>query len=193
MSISAVVIALRILSLLAFAGPMSLLATPRRLASGTRQHRRRRERAPVVANVVSFALFLLLLLASPSRAASPTALLPAIAGSLLSVMGAALVVRSRAVLGAAWSLVADADQDTGLITAGPYGLVRHPIYLGFALLTLGQATAFGSWPALIIVLLAVLPTLAWRGHVEEKLLGHIFGERYSEYRRRTRMIIPHLL
>jgi protein-S-isoprenylcysteine O-methyltransferase Ste14 len=192
-TMSAAVVALRILSLLAFAGPMSLLATSRHRGAGTRERRSSRERAPVAANIASIVLFLASLLLSPSTAASPTSLLPAMSGSLLSVAAAALVVRSRAELGAAWRLVADADQSTGLITAGPYGLVRHPMYLGFALLTLGQATAFGSWPALLIVLLAVLPTLAWRAHVEEKVLSDTFGERYADYRRRTRMIVPYLL
>jgi Phospholipid methyltransferase len=47
--------------------------------------------------------------------------------------------------------VPKADQGTGLVTTGPYRLVRHPIYLGLALLAMGEALAFGSWPALMIV------------------------------------------
>ena len=84
-------------------------------------------------------------------------------------------------------------QGTGLITTGPYRLVRHPIYLGLAIIALGQALAFASWPALTIVLSAIVPTFAWRARTEEKLLGRIFGERYAVYRQRTRMIIPYLL
>ena len=86
-----------------------------------------------------------------------------------------------------------ADQGTGLVTTGPYRLVRHPIYLGLALLAMGQALAFASWPALMIVLCGIVPTFAWRARAEEKLLNGTFGERYAAYRQRTRMIIPHLL
>ena len=32
-----------------------------------------------------------------------------------------------------------AGQETGLVTTGPFRLVRHPIYLGFALLTMGES------------------------------------------------------
>ena len=122
-----------------------------------------------------------------------TALLLASSGSLLAVAGVALVVRSRAELGPAWSFVPKADQGTGLVTTGPYRLVRHPIYLGLALLAMGQALAFGSWPALLIVLFGIVPTFAWRACAEEKLLSRAFGERYAVYRQRTKMIIPYLL
>ena len=116
----------------------------------------------------------------------------ALSGCLLALAGAALVLRSRASLGPAWSFVPKADQRTGLVTTGPYRLVRHPIYLGFALLAMGEALAFGSWPAFFIVLFGIFPTFAWRARAEEKLLSRTFGERYEVYRKRTKMIIPQL-
>jgi protein-S-isoprenylcysteine O-methyltransferase Ste14 len=84
---------------------------------------------------------------------------------------------------------------SGLIVIGVLSLVlvRHPIYLGFALLVIGQALAFANWPALMIVLFGIVPTFAWRARAEEKLLSRTFGERYEVYRQRTKMIIPHLL
>ncbi|HUG21544.1 methyltransferase family protein [Piscinibacter sp.] len=117
----------------------------------------------------------------------------ALSGCLLALAGATLVLRSRAELGPAWSLVPKADQGTGLVTTGPYRLVRHPIYLGLTLVAMGQALAFGSWPALSIVLSTIVPTFAWRARAEEKLLSRTLGERYGVYRQRTKMIIPHLL
>jgi protein-S-isoprenylcysteine O-methyltransferase Ste14 len=99
-------------------------------------------------------------------------------------------VRSRAALGPAWSFVPKADQGTELVTTGPYRLVRHPIYFG--LFALGEALAFGSWPAVTIVLSGIAPTFAWRARAEEKLLSRTFGDRYAAYRQRTRMIIPYL-
>ena len=86
-----------------------------------------------------------------------------------------------------------ADAGTGLITSGPYRLVRHPIYLGISLLALGEALAFGSWPACLVVLSGIVPTFVWRAQAEETLLMRAFGERYEHYRQRTKMIIPHFL
>lgn len=188
----ALIIALRIVALFAFAGPMLLPGTRRREGSKPRERGSGRERAPVVANFASFVLFLVALVAFQSSVAAPQALLLAASGSLLSVAGAFLVRRSRAELGSAWSLVADADQRTGLVTTGPYEIVRHPIYLGLVLLAMGQAIAFGSWPGLAIVLVGVVPTLAWRARVEERVLRHTFGEPYGEYQGRTRSMIPYL-
>jgi protein-S-isoprenylcysteine O-methyltransferase Ste14 len=90
-------------------------------------------------------------------------------------------------------LVPNAGESTGLVTTGPYRLVRHPIYLGLALYAVGEALAFGSWPALAIALGGIVPTFAWRARAEETLLGLTFGERYDAYRQRTKLIVPYLL
>ena len=147
----------------------------------------------MVANVSAVGLFLGSLLILSGSSEGSMALPLALSGCLLALAGVALVLRSRAELGSAWSFVPKADRGTGLVTTGPYRLVRHPIYLGFALLATGQALAFGSWPALVIVLFGIVPTFAWRARAEEKLLSRAFGERYAVYHKRTKMIIPYLL
>lgn len=190
---STLVIVLRIVSLLVFAGPMLLAATGRCGRPTTRKHQSGSDRAPLVANLVAVGLYLPSLLVFSGSPAGSTALLLAWSGSLLAIAGAALVLRSRAELGSAWSLAPKADQGTGVVTTGPYRLVRHPIYLGFALLAMGQALAFGSWPALMIVLSGMVPTFAWRARAEEKLLRRTLGERYLLYQQRTKMIIPYVL
>jgi protein-S-isoprenylcysteine O-methyltransferase Ste14 len=191
--VSILVVALRTLSLLAFAGPVLLRVRGRR---GVRERRASPEgggRAPVVANISAFGVFFSALLIFSGSADASTALPLAAPGCLLALAGASLVVRSRAQLGPAWSFVPKADRNTGPVTTGPYRLVRHPIYLGLTLLATGDALAFSSWPALGVVLSGIVPTLAWRARAEERLLSRAFGEGYEAYRRRTRMIIPYLL
>ena len=188
---SALVMVLRWVSLLAFAGPMILRVS---------DHRRETEircqtgaaRAPVVANIAAVGVFLPSLLIFSGSANGSLALPLAMSGCLLAGAGVALVLRSRIELGAAWSFVPKAAHSTGLVTTGPYRLVRHPIYLGLILLALGQALAFSSWLAGVIVLVGIVPSFAWRAGAEETLLGRAFGERYVRYRRQTKMIIPHL-
>jgi protein-S-isoprenylcysteine O-methyltransferase Ste14 len=188
---SVLIILLRAMSLLVFAGPMLLIAGRGQGNSEKRAGRKDGTRAPVVANFLAFALFfpLLLFFTHNIEASMPLALW----GCLVALAGAVLVFRSRAELGAAWSLVPAADRQAGLIMTGPYRFVRHPIYSGLILVAAGQATAFGSWPAGVILLLGIIPTFAWRAAEEEKLLCGTFGELYAAYRQRTAMIIPHIL
>jgi len=190
---SPLVIVLRIISLLAFAGPMLLAVTGRCGGPKTRARQSGSNRAPLAANLAAFGLYFPSLLVFSGSSAGSTALLLASSGSLLAIAGAALVLRSRGELGRAWSFVPKADQGTGLVTTGPYRFVRHPIYLGLALLATGEALAFRCWPALMIVLFGIVPTFAWRARAEEKLLSRTFGEGYAVYQQRTKMIIPRLL
>ena len=151
------------------------------------------DRAPFAANVAAFALFVCSLVIFPSGSQGSRALMLALSGCVVVLAGVALVFWSRAELGSAWSFLPKADVDTGLVTTGPYRRVRHPIYLGLTLLATGTALALGSWPALLIVSCAVVPTFAWRARAEEIQLSREFGERFAAYRERTRMIIPYLL
>jgi protein-S-isoprenylcysteine O-methyltransferase Ste14 len=190
---STLTIVLRIVALLAFASLTLLTIIWSRGQAKTQAPQDRGDRGPMVANFIALSLLFLSLFVSSSSPASFIALLLALSGSLLALAGVALVVICHGELGAAWSFAPKADSSTGLITSGPYRLVRHPIYLGLTLLALGQAVAFGSLPALFIALLGIVPTLAWRARAEEKLLSCTFGESYELYRRRTKMIVPHLL
>jgi protein-S-isoprenylcysteine O-methyltransferase Ste14 len=190
---SILVIVLRAVSLLAFAGPILLTAGRRGPKRSRGADRGRGDRTPVVANFGAFGLFFAFLAAFAGNAEGLTVLLLALCGCLLALAGAALVLRSRAELGAAWSLVPTADQGTGLVTTGPHHHIRHPIYLGLSMLAMGEALAFSSWPAVLVVFSSIVPTFVWRACAEERLLADAFGERYARYRKQTRMMIPYLL
>jgi protein-S-isoprenylcysteine O-methyltransferase Ste14 len=189
----AFVVALRAASLVAFAAPLLLTVGERRRSLDTRPGHGRGDRVPLLANLTAFGLLFPSLLAFRGTPEGYAALLLALTGCLLAVAGAALVLRSRMELGPAWSLVPMADQATGLVTTGPYRLVRHPIYLGLSMLAMGEALAFASWPALLVVLAGIVPTFLWRSSAEEKLLTATLGERYARYRKQAKMIIPGLL
>jgi protein-S-isoprenylcysteine O-methyltransferase Ste14 len=189
---AALVIVLRIVSLLAFAAPMLLAANGRRGRARTRALQHRGDQAPAMANFAAFGAFVISLLMFSGGAEGTLTLLFASSGSLLAVAGAIVVLKSRAALGAAWSFVPTTDEGAGFIRTGPYRLVRHPIYLGLALLAIGQALAFSSWPAFLVAVCGIVPTFAWRARAEEALLRRTFGDRYAIYQNQTRMIIPHL-
>lgn len=75
---------------------------------------------------------------------------------------------------------------TALATDGLYALSRNPIYLGFALLYLGFATAMDSWAAL--AMLAPCMVVVDRAVVlrEERYLAAKFGAEWDAYRSKVR-------
>jgi protein-S-isoprenylcysteine O-methyltransferase Ste14 len=187
---STLVIVLRIVSLLAFAGPMLLLASGRHREPRKPASPEGGSRAPLVANLSAFGVFVPSLLIFAASSVASTALPAALSGCLLALAGAALVFKSRAELGLAWSLVPKADQGTGLVTTGPYRFVRHPIYAGLILATFGwslfRANLLGL--ALTAVLFIFFDL---KSRHEERWLVEAHPA-YPEYQRRVRKLVPFL-
>ena len=94
-------------------------------------------------------------------------------------------------LGRQWSLTARVLEAHELITVGPYGLVRHPIYTALLGMILATGLAVSYW----FILLSAL-ALYWLGtkiriESEERLLKAEFGARFDEFARRVPALIPH--
>jgi protein-S-isoprenylcysteine O-methyltransferase Ste14 len=87
------------------------------------------------------------------------------------------------------SAIIDVAPDQRVVSTGPYAIVRHPMYLGAALLLLATPFALGSAWAIIFAVLAV-GCLVWRLLEEERYLSqHLPG--YDDYRESTRYrLIP---
>jgi protein-S-isoprenylcysteine O-methyltransferase Ste14 len=66
-----------------------------------------------------------------------------------------------------------------VVSTGLYGLVRHPMYTGNAIMMVGIPLALGSYWGLVFVLPGLI-VLAWRIRDEEKLLQEQL-EGYREY------------
>ena len=80
-----------------------------------------------------------------------------------------------------------------LAQAGPYNLVRHPLYLGNFLIGLGFAFMAGLL-ALTIFFLAAWTVIYYATiKEEEKILVETFGEKYRDYARRVPRLIPRRL
>lgn len=110
-------------------------------------------------------------------------------GLALTVMGLAFAVWARFTIGRNWSGMVTVTENHKLTRTGPYGIVRHPIYSGFMLATLGTAIAYGEVRGLVSV---ACVTLAWgyKSRVEESLMVEQFGGEYEQYRREVKALIP---
>lgn len=74
--------------------------------------------------------------------------LSSLVGGALTAAGATSVTWAVVSLGPAASPLPEPRPGTQLVEAGPYRLVRHPIYSGLVLSALGLAVAARSWPGL---------------------------------------------
>jgi len=78
-----------------------------------------------------------------------------------------------------------------VISTGPYGVVRHPMYAAALLMLLGIPVALGSWWG-VLVFAAIIPALAWRLLDEERVLVRGL-DGYAAYKREVRWrMIPHI-
>jgi len=110
-------------------------------------------------------------------------------GFALTILGLVFSVWARFCIGTNWSAQIEVKEEHQLIRSGPYAIVRHPIYSGFMLATLGTAIAFGEWSGLIAFLLIAI---AWgyKASLEERVLVERFGLEYEQYRRKVKRLIP---
>jgi protein-S-isoprenylcysteine O-methyltransferase Ste14 len=108
--------------------------------------------------------------------------------NMVVVLGFVIVFRTFQANSHAVATV-DVTPDQRVVSTGPYALVRHPMYLGGALVVLATPFALGSMWAFPWSL-ATVACLAWRLVGEEKYLSlHLPG--YNEYREHIRYrLIP---
>ena len=102
------------------------------------------------------------------------------AGLALQVLGLAICFSSFLVLGRSFGFAAG---DRGLVTRGPYRLVRHPIYASYLLLQGGYLLQSMSVRNVAVVL-AAFACNAGRAIVEDRILAD--NAAHADYRRRVR-------
>jgi protein-S-isoprenylcysteine O-methyltransferase Ste14 len=108
----------------------------------------------------------------------------------LAVASAWMTFSAVRVLGKQWSLAARLVEGHNLITAGPYRIVRHPIYTSMLGMLLATGLAVSRWPALVIAVVVFGIGTAIRVRIEERLLREAFPEEYAEYARRVPAVLP---
>jgi methanethiol S-methyltransferase len=93
------------------------------------------------------------------------------------------------VLVSAWKVLYQAQRLHSLATTGPYAYVRHPQYVGFALIMIGFLF---QWPTLLTLIM--FPVLLWMyarlARKEEQDALRQFAAEYAAYAARTPAFFP---
>lgn len=116
----------------------------------------------------------------------------AVAAIFLAALSLWLMWCAIIVLGKQWAYVARIVEGHALITAGPYHLVRNPIYTGMFGMLVATGLAVSRWPLFIAAILFFLCGTWIRVRREENLLRQSFGAEFEAYRRRVPALIPWL-
>ncbi len=147
-------------------------------------------------NVIMFGTWAAYLVASP-LAFVPALSFPARYRAVTFGIGLAVLVGGSLLRRHCWRLLGtsftgdvQARPDQEIITRGAYRLVRHPSYLGGTLMHTGVGLAFGSWASVLVLAAASLLVYGYRIRVEERALQAALGERYRDFMRGRKRLIP---
>jgi protein-S-isoprenylcysteine O-methyltransferase Ste14 len=124
-----------------------------------------------------------------ARKLFPPSVATVYAGLAITIAGLAFAVLARLYIGRNWSALIQVKEGHELIQTGPYALVRHPIYSGLMLATLGTAIAYGELSGFIGFVM-VVAAWGYKARLEESVMSEQFGAQYERYRARVKGLIP---
>jgi len=110
-------------------------------------------------------------------------------GVVVATIGVIFWSYAQAVLDRNWSGNLKIQKGHKLVTAGPYGKIRHPIYAGTILWASGLAL-FTANVFFILMALLTIVYLSLRATKEEKMLIEHFGDEYIKYMDTTGRYFP---
>jgi protein-S-isoprenylcysteine O-methyltransferase Ste14 len=128
-----------------------------------------RRRAQVVDRSAGAAMLTVTSLVGPPllRAGSSPALMPDALTAILSAIGIILVIFAKMTLGRSFGIV---PANRGVVTGGPYTVVRHPIYTGYLISHFAFVVANPTLRNITIIVVADAALIA-RALVEEHVLA----------------------
>ncbi|HUY39468.1 MAG TPA: isoprenylcysteine carboxylmethyltransferase family protein [Candidatus Binataceae bacterium] len=114
------------------------------------------------------------------RPVSPSTGWLMVVGIVLEMVGVALSQIARIYMGRSFGIL---PANRGLVSKGPFSSVRHPIYLGWLILTIGFAFSYPT-ARNVLLIVASIPFLVWRIQMEEGLLA--LEPAYRVYQQKVR-------
>ena len=113
-----------------------------------------------------------------------------IIGSVLVIIGLIIRVTSIRALKQQFTYRVTKIEDHELIESGLYKIIRHPGYLGQLIIFIGISTSLSNWLSILLMIVPVLLGYLNRIVVEEKFMIEQMGQKYIDYQKRTKRLIP---
>lgn len=113
-----------------------------------------------------------------------------IIGFILAIIGLIIRVTSILTLKRQFTYTVTKIDNHELIETGLYGYIRHPGYLGQLIIFLGISTSLSNWLSVLMMIVPVLLGYLNRIRIEEKFMIEQMGQKYLDYQKRTKKLIP---
>ena len=113
-------------------------------------------------------------------------------GFVLYLSGGILAIVARVQLGKFGSGELITEEDHKLCTEGIYEYIRNPMYSGGIIAVIGFCLVFRSVITLLIVPILYFIVLKMRIDEEERLLYETFGEEFTNYKNKSKRLIPYI-
>ena len=101
-------------------------------------------------------------------------------GLIFELLGVVLTQVARVYMGRSFGIL---PANRGIVSKGPFRSVRHPIYFGWLILSLGYAMSFASERNIVLIAMT-LPFMVWRIGQEEVHLSA--DPEYLQYMKQVR-------
>lgn len=111
-------------------------------------------------------------------------------GAILTIIGLIIRINSILTLKHHFTYTVTEIENHELIETGLYKYIRHPGYLGQLVIFLGISTSLSNWLSVLLMIFSVLIGYAYRITIEERFMKKQMGQKYIDYQKRTKRLIP---
>jgi len=111
-------------------------------------------------------------------------------GSIFIIIGLIIRLSSIFTLKQQFTFTVTIIENHELIETGLFKFIRHPSYLGGLLIFIGISTSLSNWLSIILMTLPLAFGYIYRIRVEERFMIDQLGQKYIDYQKRTKRLVP---
>ncbi len=111
-------------------------------------------------------------------------------GAIIIIVGLIIRITAIMTLKQHFTYTVTKIENHELIESGLYKSIRHPAYLGQMMVFIGTSVALSNWLSVLTMIIPVVFGFIYRIRVEERFMIKQMGEKYIDYQKRTKKLIP---